>query len=218
MAVKGKSKSKLSAAQDDGALKNVAQKMLDSAQQIWLAGLGAFSKAQDEGSKWFDNLVSEGNALEKATRKLTTKSVDDVRDVVENTVSQVRQRASDSWDRLEEVFENRVARALSKLGIPSRDDLQELNRRIDELTRNVKTMKKSGPVEAATKAADSAVKSAQSTATKAMSSAKKTVASAKKSVDSVKKTVKASASKAKTAATKAVSAAKESIENATESK
>ena len=33
----------------------------DSAQQIWLAGLGAFAKAQEEGSKVFDALVKEGS-------------------------------------------------------------------------------------------------------------------------------------------------------------
>ena len=58
----------------------------DSAQQIWLAGLGAFAKAQEEGSKVFDALVKEGEAMHKKTRKLaeekinaTVAEIDDVR-------------------------------------------------------------------------------------------------------------------------------------------
>ena len=43
----------------------------ESAQQIWLAGLGAFAKAQQEGTKVFDALIREGEAIQKKTRKVT---------------------------------------------------------------------------------------------------------------------------------------------------
>jgi poly(hydroxyalkanoate) granule-associated protein len=185
---KAKAKSKLAEAaaapeQDDTAIKNIAAKMLDSAQQIWLAGLGAFSKAQDEGGKWFETLVREGGELEKATRKLTTAKVDEVRDAVETTVTQVRQRATDSWDRLEQVFEDRVSRALARLGIPGRDDLVELTAKIDELQKAVKALQKANaaPKSTAEKAEEAvaevakAVKSGGAKATKVVRSAKKKV-------------------------------------------
>lgn len=185
---KAKAKSKLAEAaaapeQDDTAIKNIAAKMLDSAQQIWLAGLGAFSKAQEEGGKWFETLVREGGELEKATRKLTTAKVDEVRDAVETTVTQVRQRATDSWDRLEQVFEDRVSRALARLGIPGRDDLVELTAKIDELQKAVKALQKSNtaPKSTAAKAEEAvaevakAVKSGSAKATKAVRVAKKKV-------------------------------------------
>lgn len=185
---KAKAKSKLAEAaaapeQDDTAIKNIAAKMLDSAQQIWLAGLGAFSKAQEEGGKWFETLVREGGELEKATRKLTTAKVDEVRDAVETTVTQVRQRATDSWDRLEQVFEDRVSRALGRLGIPGRDDLVELTAKIDELQKAVKALQKANtaPKSTAAKAEEAvaevakAVKSGGAKATKAVRVAKKKV-------------------------------------------
>ena len=84
--------------------------LADSAQQIWMAGMGAFQRAQTEGSKLFDALVKEGANFESVTRKLATGRVDAVRDAVEDRVGTVRERATDTWDRLEKVFEERVQR------------------------------------------------------------------------------------------------------------
>ena len=185
---KAKAKSKLAEAaaapeQDDTAIKNIAAKMLDSAQQIWLAGLGAFSKAQEEGGKWFETLVREGGELEKATRKLTTSKVDEVRDAVETTVTQVRQRATDSWDRLEQVFEDRVSRALGRLGIPGRDDLVELTAKIDELQKAVKALQKANAAPKSTAAkAEEAVAEVAKAVKAGGAKAGKTVRAAKKKV------------------------------------
>jgi hypothetical protein len=57
-----------------------------------------------------------------------------VRDAVEDRVGVVRERASDTWDRLEKVFEERVQRALNRLGVPSREDLTDLTGRVETLT------------------------------------------------------------------------------------
>src|SRR3546814_8122501 len=83
-----------------------------SAQQIWLAGVGAFGRAQAEGTKLFEGLVKEGLNLEQTARKFADHRGNAVRDVVENRVDQARERATDTWDRLEKVFEDRVQRAL----------------------------------------------------------------------------------------------------------
>src|SRR5512135_3349438 len=85
----------------------LAATVKDSAQQIWLAGLGAFAKAQQEGSKVFEALVKEGEALQAKTRK-----------VAEDKVVEISGKASGTWDKLEQVFEDRVARALHSLGVP----------------------------------------------------------------------------------------------------
>jgi len=114
--------------------------IMESAQQIWLAGLGAFAKAQEQGGHLFENLLKEGSSLEQKTRKLATGRVDDVRDAVESGVTQVRERTQETWDRLEQVFETRVSRALSKLGVPGRKDLDELLKRVDELNREVRRL------------------------------------------------------------------------------
>jgi poly(hydroxyalkanoate) granule-associated protein len=135
---KGKAKPSKAAAGAD--MKHTAKAIMEQAEQIWLAGLGAFSKAQEQSGKVYEALVKEGAALEKMTRKFTGSKVEEVRGMVENTVTQVRQRASDSWDRLEEVFENRVSKALGHLGIPGRDEMETLAKRVDELAKAVRAL------------------------------------------------------------------------------
>lgn len=136
--------------------------LAESAQHIWLAGVGAFQRAQHEGSKLFDALVKEGSSFETTTRKLATGRVDAVRDAVEERVGTVRERAVDTWDRLEKVFEERVQRALTRLGVPGREDLAELTARVDELTRALK-QRGAAPAKAAAKPAAKPTKAAKST-------------------------------------------------------
>jgi poly(hydroxyalkanoate) granule-associated protein len=95
----------------------------ESAQQIWLAGLGAFAKAQEEGNKVFDALVKEGESIQSKTRKMTDEKM-----------AQVAGKAAGTWDRLEQVFEDRVARSLGSLGVPSKKDIEKLSKRVAELT------------------------------------------------------------------------------------
>jgi poly(hydroxyalkanoate) granule-associated protein len=125
---------KTSAADLQARAEHLSRSLVESAQQIWMAGVGAFTRAQGEGSKLFDALVTEGMNIEKTTRKLASGKVDAVRDAMEDRVGAVRGRASDTWDRLEKVFEDRVQRALNRLGIPSREDMAELTARVDALS------------------------------------------------------------------------------------
>ena len=46
----------------------LAGSVKESAQQIWLAGMGAFSKAQEEGTKVFESLVKEGLSMQRKTQ------------------------------------------------------------------------------------------------------------------------------------------------------
>jgi poly(hydroxyalkanoate) granule-associated protein len=101
----------------------------DSAQQIWLAGLGAFAKAQEEGGKVFDALVKEGETIQARTRKMTDEKI-----------AVVAGKAAGTWDRLEQVFEDRVARALGSLGVPSKKDIDKLSKRVAELTAVVQEL------------------------------------------------------------------------------
>ena len=129
---------------EQNALKNTAKAIMEQAEQIWLAGLGAFAKAQEQSGKFYETLVKEGAALERATRKVTEGKIEEVRGMVETTVSQVKDRATDTWDRLEQVFENRVSRALGTLGIPGREELDQLAKRVEELSRAVRSLDASG--------------------------------------------------------------------------
>lgn len=111
-----------------------AKSITESAQQIWLAGMGAFNRAQAEGSRLFESLVRDGLSLEQTARKFAGSRATVMRGAVEGRVDQARERASDTWDKLEKVFEERVQRALIKLGVPSRADLDALAQRVERLT------------------------------------------------------------------------------------
>ncbi|WP_457095940.1 phasin family protein [Lysobacter sp. P5_B9] len=128
----------------------LSKTLSESAQQVWLAGVGAFSRAQTEGTKLFEALIKEGLKLENNALKFAGGQADAVRGAVESKVGQARERATDTWDRLEKVFEDRVQRALTKLGVPGRDDLADLTRKVDTLTAE---LRKQGGKPAAKKAA-----------------------------------------------------------------
>lgn len=155
MAKLKKSASKKTSA-DSGSSKAQAERLgksiTESAQQIWLAGMGAFNRAQAEGGKLFESLVRDGLSLEQTARKFTGARADMVRDAVEGSVGQARERAADTWDKLEKVFEDRVQRALVKLGVPGRDDLNALTQRVERLTEELRKANGGAAPKAAPKA------------------------------------------------------------------
>jgi poly(hydroxyalkanoate) granule-associated protein len=120
--------------------KEVAQSVLDSSRQIWLAGLGAFSRAQAEGRKVFDTLVKQGESLEKETRSAASSTAAAARDAAMEGAARVQTIAGDTWDKLEKVFEDRVAKALARLGVHTQSDVQQLTARVDELADAVNTL------------------------------------------------------------------------------
>lgn len=107
----------------------LAAKIKDSARQIWLAGLGAYTKAEEDTGRFFDRLVQEGEQLENKTRGVVEKQIKSVEDRVEG----VRERATGTWDRLEHMFDERVSGALRRLGIHRREEIESLERRIEAL-------------------------------------------------------------------------------------
>ncbi len=153
----------------DAQAERLGKTITESAQQIWLAGMGAFNRAQSEGSKLFESLVRDGVSLEQSARKFAGTRADVVRDVVEDRVGQARERAADTWDKLEKVFEDRVQRALVKLGVPGRDDLNALTARVERLTAELRKGNGSAP-----KPARAPRKPAASKAASAVASAPKT--------------------------------------------
>lgn len=145
------------------AAEQLSNKLSESAQQVWLAGVGAFGRAQAEGTKLFEALVKEGMNFEQTARKFAGGRADVVRDAVESRVGQARERATDTWDRLEKVFEDRVQRALVKLGVPGRDDLADLAARVETLTAE---LRRQGGVSTAPRTAKKAAKSPPKTTTR----------------------------------------------------
>lgn len=113
----------------------IARQVTESGREIWLAGLGAFVTARQEGNKLFDLLVKEGKQLETRTRALAGSSV-----------KQLKSRASGTIGMLERGFEQRVAQALKGIGVPTSHDVDQLSRRVAQLDRHVAVLvgRKSG--------------------------------------------------------------------------
>ncbi|MGL5285117.1 poly(hydroxyalkanoate) granule-associated protein [Aeromonas sp. RU39B] len=108
---------------------HLANTIKESTQQIWLAGLGAYAKAQEEGGKIFEALVEEGEALQAKARQSADEKIAAMTD-----------KTTGTWGRLEQVFEDRVARAVASLGIPTRKDIDKLSKRMAELTEVVQQL------------------------------------------------------------------------------
>jgi poly(hydroxyalkanoate) granule-associated protein len=133
--------SKLTHSQLSGSVK-------DSAQQIWQAGLGAFTRAQAEGSKAFESLVKEGVAIQRKTQAAAEERINVATNRMTHMATDISSKASGQWDKLENIFEERVAKALNKLGVPSAKDVSALIARIDELNKAVQQLSAKAPTAA----------------------------------------------------------------------
>lgn len=116
----------------------LAGKIKDSARQIWLAGLGAYTKAEEDTGRFFERLVQEGEQLESKTRGVVEKQIRSV----EGRVEGVREKATGTWDRLEHLFDERVSGALRRLGIHRKEDIEALESRIDALEAELAILRK----------------------------------------------------------------------------
>lgn len=171
-ASKNTSSTKKSAPQSEASRMN--RSITESAQQIWLAGMGAFNRAQAEGGRLFESLVRDGLSLEQTARRFAGSRVTGVKGAVEGRVGQARERAADTWDKLEKVFEERVQRALVKLGVPGRDDLNALTERVERLTTALHKLGAAPAAGSAKKAVRSARPAARKTVAKPTKATKAT--------------------------------------------
>ena len=117
--------------------KDFARMALESPRQIWLAGLGAFARAQSEGTKVFETLVKQGEAVEARTRSAASQTAAAARTAARTKAKEMQQMAGGTWDKLEKVFEERVARALTRLGVHTQSDVERLAARVDALSAAV---------------------------------------------------------------------------------
>ena len=110
--------------------KPFAEQVRTSAQQIWSAGLAAFAKAQEQGG----TVVAKPEAtLDSAAHRMS------------DLAGEVGARAGQHWDKLESIFEDRVARALARLGMPAADDVEQLKARVEALSAEVAMLRAARP-------------------------------------------------------------------------
>jgi poly(hydroxyalkanoate) granule-associated protein len=121
---------------------HLAAAVKDSAQQIWLAGMGAFAKAQEEGGKVFEALVKEGASLQRKTQAVAEEKIGEVTGKMSAMAGTVTARAGQNWDKLESIFEARTEKALGRLGVPTAKDVEALTKRVDALAAAVAKLSK----------------------------------------------------------------------------
>jgi poly(hydroxyalkanoate) granule-associated protein len=192
-------------AKQGGGEKGISKAVLESSHQIWLAGLGAFAKAQQGGKQVFDMLVKQGEILEAKTRSAAAQTADAAREAAKAKAKEMQTMAGGTWDKLEQVFEDRVSRALARLGVYTSSDVERLSERVNELSEAVNALLKAqgirrkppasptqrmvkGAVRNATRTAARTVSGATDKAARTVSTATKT---AKKTMKTATKLAKA---------------------------
>lgn len=112
----------------------------DTARNVFLASLGAVSISRKEGARIVETLIEQGQDLRDRTVKMAEGKVNDVRKQVIGVVGKVQKQATSNLTQVEGVVGGQVTRVLSRLGIPSKADVQELSRRVADLNRQVKAL------------------------------------------------------------------------------
>lgn len=117
--------------------KELHNDLKESAAKIWLAGLGALAAAEEEGSKLFKNLVEKGEKWESKGRR----TVEDVKADVKEKVDEAKDKATSTWDNMGDKFDDVLAGALKRFGVPAREEIATLTKRVEELTALVESLK-----------------------------------------------------------------------------
>jgi len=173
-------------AKKESKAKQRVNEFTEQLDNVFLAGLGAFANAQKMGTETFESLVKDGEKFRKEASKKTEKLIDDVQDSVRDMRDDAEARAEGLLDRvrdrsklgkLQSAFDKRVADAMDRLNVPSKNDIDKINKKLDKILRSMdskakKPAAKKAPVKkAATKKATTkkapAAKSAGTTETKA---------------------------------------------------
>ncbi len=101
----------------------------DSARNVWLAGVGALSMAEEEGGKMFETLVKKGAAYETKNRKRLETMVTNVKDM--------RGDVSAVFGKVVSPVNSAMEKAMHQLGVPTRKEIATLTKRVEELTKAV---------------------------------------------------------------------------------
>lgn len=157
----------------DNPAAEAAERVRESAQQIWLAGLGAFAKAQQEGGKVFESLVQDGVNLQRKTQTAAQERMAEATERITEMAGGLSAKAGQQWGRLEGIFEERVARALTGLGVPTAADLQALTQRIQDLESQVQALQAAGQTGPARRKSASRTAAARKAPTKKVAGAAK---------------------------------------------
>jgi poly(hydroxyalkanoate) granule-associated protein len=147
--------------------KELQMDLMDSAHKVWLAGLGALALAEEEGGKLFSSLVDRGEDLEKKGKQQVDKA--------RGAVTGVKTVAESYWDTFERTLDDKVTGVIHRLGVPTKDEIETLTTKVEDLTTAIEKMRASGAAKPAAKPA-----AAKKTAAKSRSTSSSRAKTAKK--------------------------------------
>ena len=87
---------------------------------------GIVARAEEEGNGFFDALVEAGREVERRAKDKAPR--------VGELKERVRHHTGETMDRMEKAFDDRLGKALSRLGIPNKREVDPLRQRVQELT------------------------------------------------------------------------------------
>ncbi len=125
--------------------KDIQDDLKESAHKIWLAGLGAFAMAEEEGGKFLKNLVNKGEDVEARGKEKVEKAKD--------AVSGVKTVAESYWETFERTVDDRITSVLHRIGVPTKDEIQTLTSKVEDLTTSIENLRKADAVPAPRKTA-----------------------------------------------------------------
>ena len=117
---------------------NDMKDLKETANKVWLAGLGALASVGEEGGRLFNTLVEKGSGVESRGKKEFAKAKTALGEVAD----QAKSEAQNAWSRLETVLDDKVTASLHRVGVPSREEIKNLSARVAELTRKVEQQRK----------------------------------------------------------------------------
>ena len=126
--------------QEGSSLKNLPDEVAGRAREIWLAGLGALERLEDEGDKVFETLVQRGKRYEEARRDEIEDATESLREQQEAFTEDVTQRLDEATKSVEEAVSDTLSGALDQIGVPMRDEVRDLSRRVGQLSEKLEAL------------------------------------------------------------------------------
>lgn len=125
--------------------KELQSDMVESAHKIWLAGLGALAVANQEGSKLFKSLVEKGQDVEGKGKEKVEKA--------RGAVTGMKTVVESYWETFEKTVDEKVTGAINRLGVPTKDEIAKLSKKVEDLTASIEKLRKKEPAAKTTKTA-----------------------------------------------------------------
>ena len=114
--------------------------LTEKGRDIWLAGLGALSVAEQEGNKVFASLIEKGTALESRGRDQIEEVVNKLKGEVETRTDSVKDRVTSVTDKVEGTVTTQIESVLSRLEVPTRGEVKKLTAKVENLMKKVEAL------------------------------------------------------------------------------